>query len=98
MPWEKKDKTKSETYATVGAVMIYKVRIAKDSGTDVGSWSFQRLWMKGYPLQTGAIQWCENEKTLIVGFDQGKIARLKPLGTSLHMQEVSNCLPKASPI
>jgi hypothetical protein len=85
MPWEKKSE-KSDTYATVGAVVIYKVRISQVlSAADVGSWSFQRLWMKGYPLQTGSIQWCDNEKTLIVGFDQGKIARLKPLGTSLHM-------------
>lgn len=83
MPWEKKDK--SETYATVGACIIYKVRQQGDQ------WSFQKLWMKGYPLQTGAIRWCPDDKTLIVGFDQGKIARLKPLGSSLHMQEVSDC-------
>lgn len=67
MPWEKKDK--SDTYATVGACIVYKVKITKESSTDSGNWQFQRLWMKGYPLQTGAIQWCEQEKTLVVGFD-----------------------------
>jgi hypothetical protein len=53
MPWEKKDK--ADTYATVGAAIIYKVRIMKESDGDTGSWQFQRLWMKGYPLQTGSI-------------------------------------------
>ena len=67
MPWEKKDKI--DTYATVGAAIIYKVRIKKESDGDAGSWQFQRLWMKGYPLQTGSIQWSAHDKTLLVGFD-----------------------------
>ena len=67
MPWEKKDK--SDTYATVGAVIVYKVKITKESSTDSGNWQFQRLWMKGYPLQTGSIHWCDQEKILVVGFD-----------------------------
>jgi hypothetical protein len=49
MPWEKKT-DKADTYATVGAVIIYKVRILKEDSADAGSWQFQRLWMKGYPL------------------------------------------------
>lgn len=65
MPWEKKS-DKSDTYATVGAVVIYKVRIMKDEGD---AWQFQRLWMKGYPLQTGSLRWCDHDKTLVVGFD-----------------------------
>jgi hypothetical protein len=38
MPWEKKDK--SDTYATVGAVIVYKVKIIKESSTDSGNWQF----------------------------------------------------------
>ena len=36
MPWEKKEKV--ETFATVGAVVVYKVKISKDSSKDMGSW------------------------------------------------------------
>ena len=52
MPWEKKEKV--ETFATVGAVIVYKVKAPKEA-SDSSSWQFQRLWMKGYPLQTGSI-------------------------------------------
>ena len=79
MPWEKKEKLASANApvsAIVGAVAVYRVKITKDAdGQD--DWTFTQLWVKGFALQTGCLHWADEEDILYIGFDQGKIVRLK---------------------
>ena len=79
MPWEKKEKLASATApvsAIVGAVSAYRVKIVKDSDGQE-DWTFTQLWVKGFSLQTGCLHWSDDEDILYIGFDQGKIIRLK---------------------
>ena len=79
MPWEKKEKLASANApaaAIVGAVAAYRVKITTDSDGQE-EWSFTQLWVKGFALQTGCLHWCDEDETLYIGFDQGKIIRLK---------------------
>lgn len=81
MPWDKKSDQAKTVYATVGAVACYRVKLIKDvnaeDGEDNTSWEYTLLWVKGYPVQTGSLHWSALEDTLYVGFDDGKVARLK---------------------
>lgn len=67
-------------YATVGAVACYKMKRIKDvneDGEDNSSWEFTQWWVKGYPVQTGSLHWSALEDILYIGFDDGKVQRLK---------------------
>ena len=35
------------------------------------------MWVKGFALQTGCLHWSDEDDILYIGFDQGKIIRLK---------------------
>jgi hypothetical protein len=86
LPWEKKkteDDTK-QTYATVGAVLFYRVGIEPDGK----NWNFTRLWAKNFPSQTNVLQWVPEQKLLIVGLDSGKIHLFKVTDTTLGLEEV----------
>ena len=87
MPWEKKEKQTSATQpvsAIVGAVSAYRVKIQKD-GDGQESYDFKQLWVKGFSLQTGCLHWSDDDNILYIGFDQGKIIRLK-INEQNHMQ------------
>ena len=79
MPWEaKKAETKKEVYSTVGAVACYKVK--REVDPDVGeqeNWTFTKMWVKGYPVQTGSMFYNESKGLLLVGFDDGSIKKLQ---------------------
>jgi hypothetical protein len=64
LPWEKK----SDAHISVGAVFAYKVSI--DSN---GSYFFDKLWAKSFPVQTGVIYWEPDSNILAIGLDNGKI-------------------------
>jgi len=49
LPWEKKD----DTYATVGALLFYRVGLREKDG----EWIFTRLWAKNFPIQTNILFW-----------------------------------------
>ena len=81
MPWEKK-KEKSATsddavYSTVGAVACYKMKVTKTADGKVDSFTFTHLWSKPFSLQTGSLAWDEENSTLYIGFDHGKLVRIK---------------------
>lgn len=65
LPWEKKD----DTYATVGALMFYRVGL-RDSD---GQWVFTRLWAKNFPVQTNILHWSSEKNMLFLGMDNGRI-------------------------
>jgi len=65
LPWEKK----SDSHITVGALFAYKTK--EDPNTNVIS--FEKLWAKSYPTQTGVITWDSDSSTIAVGLDDGKI-------------------------
>jgi hypothetical protein len=90
MPWEKKPEQKSATFATVGAVACYKAKFASgddEESDDESRFQFTKIWVKGYPVQTGSLFWSESENVLYVGFDDGKISRL--LVTNYTFKDVS---------
>lgn len=81
MPWDKKPDQPKTVYATVGAVACYRIKFIKDVNDEDGeentTWEYTLLWVKGYPVQTGSLFWSPLEDTLYIGFDDGKIQRLK---------------------
>lgn len=77
MPWEKKTDVQKSVYATVGAVACYRVKRTQDQDDGSDTWSFTKLWIKGYPYATGCLCWDDKNDTLYVGFDEGRICRLK---------------------
>ena len=93
MPWDRKSDQPKTVYATVGAVACYKIKFIKDvngeDGEDNSSWEYSLLWVKGYPVQTGSLFWSPLEDTIYIGFDDGKIQRLKITDNGLST-EVSN--------
>lgn len=48
LPWERK---KDDTYATVGAMIFYRVGLREKDG----EWVFTRLWAKNFPVQTNIL-------------------------------------------
>ena len=48
-----------------------------EDGEDNTTWEYSQLWVKSYPVQTGSLFWSHLEDTLYIGFDDGKIQRLK---------------------
>lgn len=81
-PWEKK----SDSHITVGAVFAF--RIKEDPSTDV--LTFEKLWAKSYPTQTGVISWDSDSNTLAVGLDDGRIYFYKtsPESNYMHYEEI----------
>lgn len=62
-PWEKK----TETHVTVGALMLYRFKVDNNSHT------FEKLWVKSFPVQTSCLYWEGEKNFLAVGLDNGKI-------------------------
>jgi len=81
-PWEKK----TDSHITVGAVFAFRVK--EDPTTDV--LTFEKLWAKSYPTQTGVISWDSDSNTLAVGLDDGKIYFYKtsPESNYMHYEEI----------
>jgi len=65
LPWEQKD----DTYATVGALIFYRVGLRE---TD-GQWVFTRLWAKNFPVQTNILYWIPEKQQMLLGMDNGRI-------------------------
>lgn len=81
-PWEKK----TDSHITVGAVFAFKVKEDKISG----ALTFEKLWAKSYPTQTGVVSWDSDSNTLAVGLDDGKIYIYKTSSESnyMHYEEI----------
>jgi hypothetical protein len=77
LPWEKK----TDAHISVGAVFAYKVSI--DSN---GTYFFDKLWAKSYPVQTGVIYWDSESNLLGVGLDNGKMNFFRVNSESNFMQ------------
>lgn len=71
MPWEKKDKSKgvNDTYATVGALLFYRVGLRESNG----EWVFTRLWAKNFSCQTNILEWSQESERMYLGMDNGRI-------------------------
>lgn len=82
-PWEKK----TDSHITVGAVFAFKTK--EDPNTN--EITFEKLWAKSYPIQTGVISWDNESNTLAVGLDDGKIYFYKTSPESNFMQYDSIC-------
>ena len=65
LPWEKKD----DTYATVGALIFYRVGLREKDG----EWVFTRLWAKNFPVQTNVLHWSPEKEMMFLGMDDGRI-------------------------
>lgn len=73
----------------MGAVACYKVK--REVDPDLGeqeNWTFTKMWVKGYPVQTGCLYWDEQRSMLLVGFDDGSIKKLQIEG--LQFSEVAD--------
>lgn len=81
MPWEKKKEKKAAdvdaVYSTVGLVACYRMKIAKGAEHKIDSIAFTHAWSKPFALQTGSLAFDAEESILYVGFDHGKLVRLK---------------------
>ena len=72
MPWDKKDKIAagaSDTYATVGALLFYRVGLRESNG----EWVFTRLWAKNFSSQTNILAWSPEKQFMFLGMDNGRI-------------------------
>ena len=92
MPWEKKKEknasNNTEVYSTVGGVVLYKMKLTKNSEGVVEGWTFTQAWAKSFALQTGSMHWDETNATLYIGFDQGRVVRLKMGDEGFHYTEL----------
>lgn len=78
LPWEKP----TATHVTVGALVAYKVSKEAETGT----WKFDRVWVKSYPVQTNILCWDNSLNMLAVGMDDGNIYYLKIAPEYRYMQ------------
>lgn len=62
-PWE----SQSDTTVPLGVVLVYKV-----SHDDVNC-SYEKLWEKSFPYQTGVISFDTESEVMCVGLDNGKV-------------------------
>jgi hypothetical protein len=81
LPWEKK----TDAHISVGAIFAYKVSV--DSN---GSYFFDKLWAKSYPVQTGVVYWESESNVLAIGLDNGKINifKVNPESNFMAFEEV----------
>lgn len=86
-PWEKK----TDSHITVGAAFAFRVK----EDPDTGVLTFEKLWAKSYPTQTGVISWDSDSNTLAVGLDDGKIFFYKtsPESNYMHYEEICALSP-----
>ena len=81
MPWEKKKQKNASdnnnVYSTVGAVALYKMKLSKNSDGVVDGWTFTPCWIKNFASQTGSMVFDSEAGILYIGFDQGKLVRLR---------------------
>ena len=69
LPWEKK----TDAHISVGSVFAYRV-IQDKNGVPQ---SYEKLWAKSFPEQTGVVNFDKEEKVLQVGLDSGNIVFYK---------------------
>jgi hypothetical protein len=86
-PWEKK----TDSNITVGAVFAFKTK--EDPVTN--EISFEKLWAKSFPTQTGVIYWDSESNTLAVGLDDGRIFFYKtsPESNYMHYDQICELKP-----
>ena len=65
LPWEKN----TDSHLTVGAAFVLKATL-NESTNQI---TFEKLWAKSFPVQTGIICWDQMSNTLAVGLDDGRI-------------------------
>ena len=65
LPWEKK----TEAHISVGSVFAFKVIQDKKGQTH----SFEKLWAKSFPEQTGVVNFDKENLVLQVGLDSGTV-------------------------
>lgn len=82
-PWEKK----TDSHITVGAVFAFKA----SENSQTGEITFEKLWAKSFPIQTGVISWDSESNTLAVGLDDGKIYFYKTSPESNYMNYEQIC-------
>ena len=87
LPWEKK----TDEHISVGALFAYKVFEEKRGNT----YSFEKLWAKSYPQQTGAVYFNKNSLYVGVGLDQGNVIFYQVTKESkfLDFEEILNFRP-----
>ena len=53
------------------------MKLTRNEDGIVDGWKFTQCWAKSFALQTGSMHWDNEENTLYIGFDQGRVVRLK---------------------
>ena len=53
------------------------MKLSKDEEGQVNDWTFTLLWAKSFALQTGSMSWDSKNNILFIGFDQGRLVRIK---------------------
>lgn len=86
-PWEKK----TDAHITVGAAFAFKV--VEDSKNN--TYSFERLWAKSFPEQTGVVNFDPENFILEIGLDSGTIIfyRTSPDSQFLQYEELCKIKP-----
>jgi len=56
----------------------------------VDGWTFTQGWAKTFALQTGSLHWDDPSRTLYIGFDTGRVVRLRISEENpMHYQELT---------
>ena len=76
-------------YSTVGAVALYKMKLSKNAEGVVEGWNFIQVWAKPFALQTGSMHWDDNQRILYIGFDTGRVVRLRIGENPMHYEEMA---------
>ena len=67
LPWEKK----SESHVSVGAVFAFKINDNKKDNNN--NFTYEKIWAKSFPEQTGVINFEKKSLSLLIGLDMGSI-------------------------
>ena len=83
LPWEKK----TEAHISVGSVFAFKVIQDKKGQTH----SFEKLWAKSFPEQTGVVNFDKENLVLQVGLDSGTVVFYKTSEESKYLDYEELC-------
>jgi WD40 repeat protein len=97
LPWEKK----TDSHITVGAIFTFKIKENKNENNDKNdnnnknNISYEKIWVKSFPEQTGVISFEKKSYTLLIGLDMGNIIiyRTNERSNFLKYEEISNKKP-----
>ena len=67
LPWEKK----TDAHITVGAVFAFKINDNKKDNNN--NFTYEKIWAKSFPEQTGVINFEKKSLSLLIGLDMGSI-------------------------